>query len=221
MNKEGLHDQAEEQDKLHRQVERASLFTHTSLTGLAARVNESESFLYALIDLMIQKGVIAPEEVIEIVQQVRKELIEKQEVAHPGLAMRVDGDEGGEHTPVNCEERWHVCNAICCKLDFALNAEEVESGRIKWDMGRPYYIRHEENCFCAHLNLKTKQCGIYQNRPGICKKYSCAKDIRIWKDFEKMELNYDFINTHLREAKPKLIDSPMFTDQKIVYKNEL
>jgi Fe-S-cluster containining protein len=218
MNKKNSLQPAEEQDKLHRQVERAGLFTHTTLTRLSARINESESFLYAIIDLMAQKGLVTPEEITEAVQQVRQELVEKQEAAHPGLALRVDGESDDEYTPVNCEERWHVCKAICCKLDFALNAEEVESGKIKWDMGRPYYIRHEQSCFCTHLNLKTKQCGVYNNRPAVCKKYSCAKDTRIWKDFDKMELYHEWINTHLKEDKPKLVDSPMFTDQKIVYK---
>jgi Fe-S-cluster containining protein len=220
MNDEGIHSTEEEQDGLNRQLERGGLFTHTALTRLAARVNESESFLYAIVDLMIRKGLITPEEITETVQQVRQELIEKQEAIHPGLALRVDAEGYDEYTPVNCEERWHVCQAICCKLDFALNAEEVESGNIKWDMGRPYYVRHERNCFCTHMDIVTRQCGIYHNRPAVCKKYSCAEDSRIWKDFNAMELNHDFINTNLRETRPKLVGSPMFTDQTIVYKKK-
>lgn len=209
---------AEEQEKLHRQVERAGLFTHTALTRLSARINESESFLYAMIDLMIQKGVMTMDEIEGFVQEVRRESIEKQETAHPGLALRIDGEGDSEYTPVNCEERWHICKAICCKLDFALNAEEVEAGHVRWDMGRPYFIRHETNGFCTHLNLKTNGCGVYHHRPAVCKKYTCAKDTRIWKDFEKMELNQEWLDTYLRESKLKLVDSPMFTDQKIVYK---
>jgi hypothetical protein len=30
--------------------------------------------------------------------------------------------------PVNCAERMHVCQAICCRLHFALSAVEVEAG---------------------------------------------------------------------------------------------
>lgn len=209
-----------EQDKLHRQLERSGLFTHTALTRISARVNESESFLYALIDLMVRKGLITPEDITETVQQVRQEMIEKQEAVHPGLALRVDGEDDDEYTPLNCKDRWHVCQAICCKLDFALNAEEVEGGNIKWDMGRPYYIRHEQNCFCTHLDLKTRQCGIYHHRPAVCKKYSCAEDSRIWKDFEALELNHDFIDSSLRATSPKFLGSPMFTDQTIVFKKE-
>lgn len=211
----------EEQDELNRQLERNGLFTHTALTRLAARLNESESFLYALIDLIIRKGLLTSEQIAEAVQLVRQESIEKQEAIHPGLALRVDGEDYDEYTPVNCAERRHVCQAICCKLDFALDAEEVESGNIRWDMGRPYYIRHEQNCFCTHMDSETRQCGIYHNRPAVCKKYSCAQDSRIWKDFDAMELNHDFINANLGETRPRLVDSPMFTDQKIVYKNKV
>jgi Fe-S-cluster containining protein len=208
------------EDELHRQVERGALFTHSALTNLSARINESDSFLYAIIDLMVRKGVMATEEIETFVQEVRRESIEKQETAHPNLSMRSDIEGDNDYTPVNCEERWPVCKAICCKLDFALNAEEVEAGHVRWDMGRPYFIRHEQNGFCTHLNTVTKGCGVYGHRPGVCKKYSCAKDTRIWKDFEKMELNEEWINTYLKESKVKLVDTPMFTDQKIIYKKE-
>jgi len=208
------------EDELHRQLERGALFTHSALTNLSARINESDSFLYAIIDLMVQKGVMATEEIETFVQEVRRESIEKQETAHPNLSMRSDIEGDNDYTPVNCEERWPVCKAICCKLDFALNAEEIEAGHVRWDMGRPYFIRHEQNGFCTHLNTVTKGCGVYGHRPGVCKKYSCAKDTRIWKDFEKMELNEEWINTYLKESKVKLVDTPMFTDQKIIYKKE-
>ena len=44
----------------------------------------------------------------------------------------------------------HVCQAVCCKLDFALTADEVENGVLRWDLGRPYLIRHEADGWCAH-----------------------------------------------------------------------
>jgi Fe-S-cluster containining protein len=221
MSKDGNPDDRAELTELHRQVERAGLFTHTTLTGLAARVNESESFLYGLIDLMVQKGLITAAETAAAVQRIRQELIENDEGVSTGLALRVDAPDDDQYTPVDCQERWPVCKAICCKLDFALNAEEVESGAIKWDMGRPYFIRHERNGLCTHLNGKTKECGVYHDRPGVCKKYSCAEDTRIWKDFDKMELNVEWIDSNLKEFKPRFVETSMFTDQKIVYKSEV
>ena len=211
----------EREENLHRQLERGALFTHSALNNLSARINESDSFLYAIIDLMVRKGILTTEEIETFVQQVRQESVEKQETAHPDLSIRVDGEGGDDYTPVNCEERWPVCKAVCCKLDFALNANEIEEGHVRWDMGRPYFIRHEENGFCTHLNLKTKCCGVYGHRPGVCKKYSCAKDTRIWKDFEKMELNQEWLDANLKGSKIKSVDASMFTDQKIIYKKEM
>lgn len=210
--------QTDEQEKLNRQLERGSLFTHSGLTSLAGRINESESFLYALIDQLVQKGILQPDALTAAVQEVRKELLDKQEVAHPGLALRVDEAGADEFIPVNCAERWPVCQAVCCKLDFALSAEEVEEGKVKWDMGRPYFIRHEKHGFCTHLNTETKACGVYHDRPAVCKKYSCARDTRIWSDFDNMVLNREWIDAHLLESKPRMVDASMFSDQKIAFK---
>ena len=38
----------------------------------------------------------------------------------------------------------------------------------------------------------------YENRPSVCKKYSCANDKRIWKDFEKMEIDREWIDENLK-----------------------
>ena len=76
-------------------------------------------------------------------------------------------------------------------------------------------IRQKPSCYCTHINPKDKKCTIYNNRPSVCKKYSCAKDARIWKDFEKMELNQDWINENIRETKPRFVRAPMFTDEQI------
>jgi hypothetical protein len=62
---------------------------------------------------------------------------------------------------VNCEERLHICKAACCQLDFALSVEEVESGKVKWDLGRPYFIRQDAtSCHYSHLNPSTQQSNI-------------------------------------------------------------
>jgi Fe-S-cluster containining protein len=212
-----LHPNNDEQvNLLEQQVERGNLFTHSALSRQSARINEIESFLFAVIDLATQKGITAPDELTEAVRKVREEMLEKQETSYPGIALRVDGPDDNEFIPVNCEERMHICKAVCCKLDFALNAEEIESGKIKWDLGRPYFIRHEsKTCHCSHIDTETLRCNVYDHRPSVCKKYSCAGDKRIWKDFEKMELNQEWINENIKERKMRFSGAPMFTDQKI------
>jgi len=201
---------------LEEQVERGNLFTHSALSRQSARINEIESFLFAVIDLVTQKGITAPDELSDAVRKVREEMMEKQELSYPGISLRVDDPNDDQFIPVNCEERMHICKAVCCKLDFALNIEDIESGKVKWDLGRPYFIRHEpKTCHCSHIDTASLKCTIYDNRPSVCKKYSCANDKRIWTDFEKMELNEEWINENIQERKMRFSGAPMFTDQKL------
>jgi Fe-S-cluster containining protein len=105
-----------------------------------------------------------------------------------------------------------ICNAVCCKLHFALSQGEVESGKVKWDLGQPYYIRHETNGFCSHNDRQTGGCSIYADRPGVCRKYSCANDERIWKDFDNMELNREWLDANLnRASRPQIMATSMST----------
>jgi hypothetical protein len=41
---------------------------------------------------------------------------------------------------------------------------------------------------------------VYADRPGVCRHYSCANDERIWKDFENMELNHEWLDANLGDA---------------------
>jgi Fe-S-cluster containining protein len=106
---------------------------------------------------------------------------------------------------VDCAARLHVCNAVCCKLDFALSTAEVEAGVVKWDLGRPYLIRQESDGHCTHLNRNSGLCKLYSDRPGVCRKYNCAGDKRIWKNFETMELNTEWISENLYPKRPRAL----------------
>jgi Fe-S-cluster containining protein len=118
-------------------------------------------------------------------------------VSWPGIAFRVDPDDPAPPVAVNCDERMHICHAVCCKLNFALTPEEVDAGTVKWDLGFPYMIRHGANGYCSHNDTATGRCTNYANRPGVCHRYSCAHDPRIWKDFDAMILNEDWIRANL------------------------
>lgn len=196
---------------LERQVERGSLFTHTIVSRNADQIHEVESFLYGVIDVLVEKGIMTQDEVLQSAGQVRQEMEEKGQTIGPGIALRIEGNEDNreDFVPVNCSERLHICKAVCCKLHFALTAQEVESGQIKWDLGAPYYIRQETTGYCDHLDPNAKGCSIYNGRPGVCRRYSCAHDERIWKNFEKMELNEEWIGEHLGASGPRLVTMQM------------
>jgi hypothetical protein len=197
--------------RLERQLERGGLFTHTALSSNADRINDAEAFLYGLIDLLIEKGLFTTEDLAEKAQAIRQEMQEKGQAVGPGVALRIDdpnADES-EYIPVNCEERLHICKAACCRLGFALSTEEVEDGAVRWDLGQPYYIRHEADGYCTHIDRETLGCTIYGDRPQVCRKYSCAKDERIWTDFDNMILNEEWIAENLGEDKPHLARASM------------
>jgi hypothetical protein len=141
------------------------------------------------------KGLVSQEE-LGAADRVRLEGAAKGDAVGPAVALRMDGGQSRPPVAVNRAERMHVCHSICCKLDF-LTASEVESGAIRCDLGRPYQIRHEADGYCTHRNRESGFCGVYDLRPGICRGYSCANDKRIWKDFERMELNREWLDDHL------------------------
>jgi Fe-S-cluster containining protein len=198
--------------ELERQVEQGNLFAHTALTDQILRMNENEAFIYGLIDYLIQKGLVQPDELQATVDSVRKEIVEKKEYAALGVAIRVDGDEDrNQMVAVNCQDRLHICRAACCRLRFALTVEEIETGRMKWELGNPYYNRHDDHGYCHQMDMDHKSCNIYTDRPSVCRRYSCANDQRIWKDFEHMELNEEWIAANLDDDRYHLIG--VFMDQ--------
>ena len=138
------------EERLNRQIERGNLFAHTSSSIHATRMNEIESFLYGTIDLLIQEGVLSEKTIQERVKQLQEEMQLRNETINAGVALRIDANNQTEEKKetINCAERIHLCKAVCCQLNFALNTEEIESGKVKWDMGRPYFIRQEKDCYC-------------------------------------------------------------------------
>jgi Fe-S-cluster containining protein len=194
--------------RLERQVERGSLFAHSAIGENFVRIGEAEVFLHGLIDTLLAKGVVTESEIVSSIGKVRSELTERGEVSGGRTMIRPDTLPAETIAPVqvDCQARLHICHAACCKLAFALSIPEVESGKIKWDLGRPYFIRQENNGCCTHLDAPSGQCHIYQDRPGVCKQYSCANDRRIWTDFEKMELNTEWIEANLKStAEPHVL----------------
>ncbi|HEX9988146.1 MAG TPA: YkgJ family cysteine cluster protein [Chloroflexia bacterium] len=196
--------------KLERQVERGSLFTHTALGRNSLRLAEVESFTYGLLDVFLAKGLITAEEVTAAVENIRQESANRGDVPEPGVALRME--EQPEEQPtvkVDCGARMHVCHAVCCKLEFALTVSEVEAGKVKWDLGRPYFIRHDTNGFCTHNDRNTGGCGVYNDRPTVCRTYSCAEDTRIWKDFARVELNTEWLAENLSAVYPRFVTALM------------
>jgi Fe-S-cluster containining protein len=177
--------------ELERQVEAGGMFSHAVLAQEASRADQNEAIIRGLVELLIQREVVTAEDLVAAVDAVRTE-------TDIGIAIRVDS-EGSElaGTPVDCASRLHACHAVCCRLRFPLTVEEVESGLMKWDLGRPYFNRHGPDGYCVQCASETHACGIYEERPAPCRQYSCADDARIWKDFDAMVINQEWIDEAL------------------------
>jgi Fe-S-cluster containining protein len=203
--------------RLERQVERGSLFTHTELSRSSERLREDETLLHGLIDILVEKGILTEDELHQAAERARQEMASRRDEPRPGIALLMSNDDTGTEpiTAVDCARRLHLCRAACCRMQFALTAGEVQSGRIKWDHGQPYYIRQEATGYCSHLEPGSMQCGSYEHRPGVCRRYSCARDERVWKDFDAMVINREWIDAHLGESKPQLVAIRMLP-QKLV-----
>jgi Fe-S-cluster containining protein len=104
---------------------------------------------------------------------------------------------------VDCAARMPVCHAVCCKLSVSLSAAEVETGRLRWDLGHPYRLRREADGRCTHQDRETGWCGVYEDRPRPCRTYTCATDGRIWKDFAAVELNTEWLAAHFGPDEPR------------------
>lgn len=128
------------------------------------------------------------------------------------ISLRVDDGISKGSDPeiqVNCAERMPVCQAVCCKLKFNLTPEEVEGGHVRWDLGMPYFIRQTAEGMCVHNDRTTGRCGIYDKRPRPCRRYRCAGDERIWKDFDNMVLNEEWLSGHLSVGRFRLRSARM------------
>jgi Fe-S-cluster containining protein len=202
-------DQASERlMQLERQLERGYKFSHSVIGESMLRTSELQVLLHGLIDTLLAKGITTEDELLSAMHKVRAELAERDELNWQRAMIRDESPTEPETvSEVDCQARLHLCKSACCKLDFALSVRELEEAEVKWDLGRPYFIRHDSNGYCSHLDCDSGNCNIYDKRPGVCRNYSCAKDQRIWLDFDKMEINQEWIDANLIGiTEPALID---------------
>ena len=179
---------------LRRAVAEGLLYTHSRLNADTKKTLETASFLYALIELLSEKGLIAVEEL-----DARKEVVARR------LLQRFRGDGGGvmlqdpeydkytfdQEVEIDCASRIELCRAACCRLPFALSKQDIREGIVHWDLGQPYLIAHDGNGTCGHLDPTTQVCTIWQHRPVPCRAFDCRQDERIWLDFENRIANPD------------------------------
>ncbi|HEY9245888.1 MAG TPA: YkgJ family cysteine cluster protein [Candidatus Methanoperedens sp.] len=183
---------------LRSEIVEGLLYAHTRINANTTKTLETSSFLYALIELLSEKGLLTIEELDERKKQVADRLVKKFVESGMGL-MYQDPEEDkytfGEEAFVDCAGRHHVCRAICCKLPFALSRQDVKEGIVHWEFARPYLIAHGEDGYCVHLDRDTCHCTVREHRPLPCRGFSCQDNERwhVWADYEKMVLDQGFV----------------------------
>ncbi len=173
------------------------LYCHSRLNSNTSKLLESASFLFALIELLTEKGLLIIDELEDKKREVATRLLESYLDRGMGVAMQEDERDKytfSETVEIDCENRVHLCKAACCRMSFALSQQDVEEGVIKWDLARPYLIAQDADGYCRHLDRQNSCCTVREQRPLPCRGYDCRQDKRVWLDFEKR-----VVNPHLEE----------------------
>jgi hypothetical protein len=181
-------------DILRQEVADGLLYTHSRANANTSRLLEATSFLYALIELLAEKGIITIEELdarkTTVAKRVEKRFLDK------GMGVNLQEPELDKYAfqgevQIDCGSRVHLCQAACCRLWFPLSRQDVDEGVVRWDLRFPYIIAQDGDGYCKHLDHATGQCAVYQHRPLPCRTFDCRKDQRIWLDFENKVINPD------------------------------
>ncbi|HEX8144686.1 MAG TPA: YkgJ family cysteine cluster protein [Pyrinomonadaceae bacterium] len=199
------------QEELRDQLAEGLMYLHSRANANTSKVLEVASFSYALIELLMERGLISVEELDARKKEVGQRLVEKFVEKGMGVALTDDEQDKYDYKSevyVDCENRIELCRGACCRLRFALTTQDLEEGKVKWDLGRPYMIRRDADGYCHHIERGSCRCGVYENRPVVCRSYDCRRDKRIWEDFENRVVSPDLeklfpeTEPHTEESRP-------------------
>ncbi len=176
----------------YREVARGLAYLHGRANATAGRTFEAASFVYALIELLAEKGVLDIDEIDARKKVVAQRLLKRYNQRDPGVALQEpEQDKYGfqQSVEIDCENRVHLCKAACCKMVFPLSRQDIDEGVIKWELDRPYMIAKGEEGYCRHLDRQCLSCTVHAQRPIPCRAYDCRNDKRIWLDFDQKIIN--------------------------------
>jgi len=193
--------QNERMDDGERQIAVGLGFCHNEINTLARQLVAASTQVGALASILTERGILTKEELAAQQAEERKRLMSVLSREEFGVAVSEEFPDKYAIPPeklpdIDCEARLPLCGAACCSMRFALSAQDLDEGVVRWEYGQPYLIRHNlEVGRCVHQDPDTFRCGVYEKRPSVCRVYDCRKDARIWVDFEKRIINPDLFVT--------------------------
>lgn len=183
-------------DQLRQQIAQGLLFAHARLSENTKSTLEATAFLFGLIELLNENGLLSIEELDKRKHKVAERLMKKNRDQGVGVVLQdpeYDKYTFTDVTDIDCARYVHLCQAACCRLPFALSKQDIREGIVLWDLGQPYFIAHSKNGYCTHLQQKGRRCAVHSHRPVPCRAYDCRKDHKIWLDFENQTINPDIL----------------------------
>lgn len=76
---------------------------------------------------------------------------------------------------IDCDKgREMGCNTFCCRLMVRLKPYEMEPS--DGNIAAKGFVDKDPHGFCIHAEKETGRCGIWENRPEVCREYSCNDD---------------------------------------------
>lgn len=202
--------------ELYNQLARGLIYSHTRINDNTKRSLEASSFAYALIELLVEKGLITIAELDKRKKNVAERLIKR--FTGSGIGLLYQEPEFDKHAfeqeaNVDCHSCLNTCKAVCCKFPFALSRQDVEEGLIRWEFRRPYLIAHDSDGYCVHLDRETYRCSVHAHRPVPCRGFDCKNSNRwnVWNDDDQRYLNSK-LNDQINQAN-KMAYSPNASNQ--------
>jgi Fe-S-cluster containining protein len=176
----------------HADVASGLAYLHTRVNATAGRSLESAAFVYALIDLLVEMGVISVEQIDDRKEQFVERLLQRYKQHDPGVALQEpnqDKSTFAQTANIDCGKRVHLCKSACCKMVFPLSQQDIEEGVIRWELTKPYVIAKGADGYCHHVDRSSLGCCVHAQRPLPCRAYDCRHDQRIWLDFDSGTIN--------------------------------
>jgi Fe-S-cluster containining protein len=169
------------------------LYAYIGVNANQRKTLEVVTFLYAMNELLSERGLITIDELDERQAAVKERLVEQLRREGSGAVFQdpeYDKYAFEYSAEIDCASRVHLCHAACCLLPFALSHQDVREGIVHWDFGQPYLIQQDDG-YCRHMERAACACTIYAHRPAPCRGFDCRRDQRIWLDFDQMIPNPD------------------------------
>lgn len=154
--------------------------TDQTISRLQSELAATRAELSQLVDIFVGQGTLTPNH-RKLLSRVARSAGEP-----PRVHLQVVADKYVmEGSDVDCDSLLPICRARCCSLHFPLSRQDLDEGKVRWQIDNPYMIRQNSDGYCTHIDRASKHCTVYEVRPAACRGFDCREDPRIWTDFEK------------------------------------